>query len=220
MTDTSMVQTYRYEILFAGILLLSAFLNTWNIWGQGYSNAYYAAAVRSMLENPSPLFFNSFDAAGFITVDKPPVGLWVQAASAALLGFSGWSLVLPQALAGVGSVALVCLIVSRVFGKPAGLVSGREIRYFYLSGAQGGGGSNSGNSAIFSWVQSTCTAIPSSEWGDVSSASVGDRGLRSLNESQNRTSPGQQNNMPSQSGTGSSGSGSQNSLYDCAGYAG
>ncbi|MDD1690786.1 MAG: glycosyltransferase family 39 protein [Methanoregula sp.] len=123
MTDTSMIQKYRYEILLVGILLLSAFLNIWNIWGQGYSNAYYAAAVRSMLENPSLLFFNSFDAAGFITVDKPPVGLWVQAASAALLGFSGWSLVLPQALAGVGSVALVYLIVSRAFGKPAGLVS-------------------------------------------------------------------------------------------------
>jgi 4-amino-4-deoxy-L-arabinose transferase-like glycosyltransferase len=123
MTDLTLVQKYRYEILLAGILLLSAFLNIWNIWGQGISNAYYAAAVRSMLENPAMLFFNSFDAAGFITVDKPPVGLWVQAASAALLGFSGWSLVLPQALAGVGSVALVYLIISRPFGKPAGLVS-------------------------------------------------------------------------------------------------
>ncbi|MFA6332980.1 MAG: glycosyl transferase, partial [Methanoregula sp.] len=100
MTDLTLVQKYRYEILLAGILFLSAFLNIWNIWDQGISNAYYAAAVRSMLENPAMLFFNSFDAAGFITVDKPPVGLWVQAASAALLGFSGWSLVLPQALAG------------------------------------------------------------------------------------------------------------------------
>jgi 4-amino-4-deoxy-L-arabinose transferase-like glycosyltransferase len=119
----NVLQQYRYEILLAGILILSAFLNIWNIWDPGYSNVYYAAAVRSMLENPSMLLFNAFDAAGFITVDKPPVGLWVQAASAALLGFSGWSLVLPQALAGVGSVALVWLIVSRAFGKPAGLVS-------------------------------------------------------------------------------------------------
>jgi 4-amino-4-deoxy-L-arabinose transferase-like glycosyltransferase len=123
MNDTTLIQKYRYEIILAGILLLSAFLNFWNVWNQGISNSYYAAAVRSMLANPSVLFFNSFDAAGFITIDKPPVGLWVQAASAALLGFSGWSLVLPQALAGVGSVALVYLIVSRAFGKPAGLVS-------------------------------------------------------------------------------------------------
>jgi 4-amino-4-deoxy-L-arabinose transferase-like glycosyltransferase len=123
MTDTSLLKKYRDEVLLSGILLLSAFLNLWNIWNQGISNAYYAAAVRSMLANPSLLFFNSFDAAGFITVDKPPVGLWVQAASATLFGFSGWALVLPQALAGVGSVALVYLVVSRAFGKPAGLVS-------------------------------------------------------------------------------------------------
>lgn len=123
MTWLSLLQKYRYETLLAVVLLLSAFLNTWNIWNQEYSNAYYAAAVRSMLENPSMLFFNAFDAAGFITVDKPPVGLWVQAASAAIFGFSGWSLVLPQALAGVGSVALVWYIVSHPFGKPAGIVS-------------------------------------------------------------------------------------------------
>ena len=123
MTGPSLITKYRYEALLGGILLLSAFLNFWNVWNQGISNAYYAAAVRSMLENPSLLFFNSFDAAGFITVDKPPVGLWVQAASAALFGFSGWALVLPQALAGVGSVALIWLIVSRAFGKTAGLVA-------------------------------------------------------------------------------------------------
>ena len=114
---------YRMEIILAAILLLSGFLNIWNIWGQGFSNTYYAAAVKSMLENPGLLFFNSFDPAGFITVDKPPVGLWVQVASAALFGYSGWSLVLPQALAGVGSVGLIYLIVSRPFGKATGLVS-------------------------------------------------------------------------------------------------
>lgn len=123
MMDTSRLKQYRYEILLAGILILSGILNFWNVWNQGISNAYYAAAVKSMLENPSMLFFNSFDAAGFITVDKPPVGLWVQAASATLFGFSGWSLVLPQALAGVGSVALIYLIASRAFGKPTGLIS-------------------------------------------------------------------------------------------------
>ena len=123
MTLKEMLPANRAEILLGAILLLSAFLNFWNIWNQGISNAYYAAAVRSMLENPGIAFFNSFDAAGFITIDKPPVGLWVQAVSAAIFGFSGWALVLPQALAGVGSVALVYTMVSRAFGKPAGLVS-------------------------------------------------------------------------------------------------
>ena len=124
MTDTSLLKQYRYEIILAGILLLSAFLNFWNVWNQGFPDADYAAAVRSMPENLLLLIFNPSGAAGFIMVDKPPVGLWVQVASAALSGFSGWALVLPQALAGVGSVALVWLILSLAFGKPAGLVSG------------------------------------------------------------------------------------------------
>jgi 4-amino-4-deoxy-L-arabinose transferase-like glycosyltransferase len=123
MTDEHVLSRYRMEILIAGILLLSAFLNIWNIWNQGYSNTYYAAAVKSMLANPGVLFFNSFDAGGFVTVDKPPAGLWIQAASAVIFGFSGWALVLPQALAGVGSVALIYCIVSRPFGKPAGLIA-------------------------------------------------------------------------------------------------
>jgi 4-amino-4-deoxy-L-arabinose transferase-like glycosyltransferase len=123
MTLKETISDYRMEILLGAILLLSAFLNFWNVWNQGFSNVYYAAAVRSMLENPGIAFFNSYDAAGFVTIDKPPVGLWVQAVSAVIFGYSGWALVLPQALAGVGSVALVYGIISRPFGKPAGLVA-------------------------------------------------------------------------------------------------
>ena len=105
------------------ILVVSAFLNLWNIWNSGFTNTFYAAAVKSTLVNPAAGFFNSFYSAGFVTVDKPPVGLWVQAAFAAVLGFKGWVLVLPQALAGIGSVALIYFIVARPFGKPAGLVA-------------------------------------------------------------------------------------------------
>ncbi len=114
---------YIHWILLAAILIFSAFLNFWNVWNQGFSNEYYAAAVKSILVNPGIMFFNSFDPGGFITIDKPPVGIWVQTVSALIFGYSGWSLVLPQALAGVGSVFLVYLIVSRPFGKPAGLIS-------------------------------------------------------------------------------------------------
>jgi len=123
MMPGEIVKKYPAEIALCAILCLSAFLNLWNIWTGGFSNAYYAAAVKSTLVNPVAGFFNSLDPAGFITVDKPPVGLWVQAVFAAVLGFSGWVLVLPQALAGVGSVALIYFIVSRPFGKPAGLVA-------------------------------------------------------------------------------------------------
>jgi 4-amino-4-deoxy-L-arabinose transferase-like glycosyltransferase len=120
--DREFLKKYYAEICFAGIILLSAFLNIWNLWNQG-GNAFYAAAVKSALINPWAGFFGSIDPAGFITVDKPPVGIWVQALFAAVLGYQEWICVLPEALAGIGCVVLIYFIVSRPFGKTAGLVS-------------------------------------------------------------------------------------------------
>lgn len=105
------------------VLCVSAFLNFWNLSANGYGNSYYAAAVRSMTQSWHNFFFASFDPGGFITVDKPPVALWVQAASAKVFGFSGTSLLLPEALAGVASVLVLYLAVSRIFGRTAGLVA-------------------------------------------------------------------------------------------------
>ncbi len=94
-----------HGLALAAVLILSAFLNLYGLTGEGYSNNYYSAAVKNMLTSWQNFFFVSFDA-GFVSVDKPPLGLWVQTASAWLLGFHGWALLLPQALAGVLSVAL------------------------------------------------------------------------------------------------------------------
>src|SRR5215217_3263719 len=109
-------------IALAAILLLSAFLNLWGLTGEGYSNYYYSAAVKNMLASWQNFFFVSFDA-GFVSVDKPPLGLWIQAASAYLLGFNGWSLLLPQAIAGVLCVAVLYHLVRRVSGPGAGLLA-------------------------------------------------------------------------------------------------
>jgi 4-amino-4-deoxy-L-arabinose transferase-like glycosyltransferase len=104
-------------------LLVSAILNLWNLAQNGYGNEYYATAVQSMLLNWKNFFFASYDAGGFITVDKPPVALWIQAISAKLFGFSGLALLLPAALAGVASVALLYFLVKRIFGPLAGFVA-------------------------------------------------------------------------------------------------
>src|SRR5262249_52214087 len=66
-------------------------------------------------------FFGAFDAGGFITVDKPPAALWLMALSGRLFGFSSWSMLLPEALLGVASVALVADVVRRAAGAVAGL---------------------------------------------------------------------------------------------------
>ena len=69
------------------LLLLAAVLNLWALGRNGFANEYYSAAVRSMSTSWHAFLFGSFDAAGVMTVDKPPLALWVQALSARVFGF-------------------------------------------------------------------------------------------------------------------------------------
>jgi 4-amino-4-deoxy-L-arabinose transferase-like glycosyltransferase len=105
------------------ILLVAGVLNFWGLDQMGYSNTYYAAAVKSMLQSWHNFFFVSLDAGGFVSIDKPPLALWIQTASAKLFGFSGVSIILPEAIAGLLSVAVLYYLVRRVFGPGAGLVA-------------------------------------------------------------------------------------------------
>ncbi len=111
------------RLALAGVVLLAAVLHFFRLEQEGYGNLYYAATVKSMLTSWHNFFFASFDPGGFVTVDKPPLGLWVQAVSAWLFGFGGLSLLFPQALAGVLSVALLYVLARRAFGPLAGLVA-------------------------------------------------------------------------------------------------
>src|SRR3954447_19045960 len=107
-----------------GLVALAAVLNLWSLSRNAWANDYYAAAVRSMSTSWHNFFFASFDASGIMTVDKPPLALWVQALSARIFGFHSLSVLVPQALMGVASVALVYDLTRRVFGRPAGFVAG------------------------------------------------------------------------------------------------
>jgi 4-amino-4-deoxy-L-arabinose transferase-like glycosyltransferase len=106
-----------------GVLLMASGLHLYALEQAGYGNLYYAATVRSMLSSWHNVFYASFDPGGFVTVDKPPLGLWVQAASTLVFGFNGWALMFPQALAGVLSVAVLYRLVRRTFGAAAGLLA-------------------------------------------------------------------------------------------------
>jgi len=109
----------RIDWVLIGISLLAAFLNIFGIWNDHYANPYYTAAVTSMLQSFHHFFYASFDPGGFVTVDKPPVVFWIQTLFAHIFGVHGWSVILPQALAGVGSVFLVYLLVKPSFGQTA-----------------------------------------------------------------------------------------------------
>jgi 4-amino-4-deoxy-L-arabinose transferase-like glycosyltransferase len=106
------------------VLALAAGLRLWRLDQNGFDNEYYAAAVRSMTSGWHAFFYNSFDPAGFVSVDKPPLALWIQVAAAKLLGFAPLAVLLPQGLEGVASVAVVVHLVGRRAGAATGALAG------------------------------------------------------------------------------------------------
>ncbi|OQY31577.1 MAG: hypothetical protein B6I38_05620 [Anaerolineaceae bacterium 4572_5.1] len=127
-TETLPAQnTTRKKLLTAialiAILALGAFLRLYELGAYSIGNTYYAATVKSMLSSWSNFFFGAFEPGGSVTVDKPPLGFWVQTLSAALLGVNGFSLALPNAVAGIASIALVYYLVKEQFNVAAGLVA-------------------------------------------------------------------------------------------------
>lgn len=108
---------------FLAILLLATVLRLWRLGQNGFGNEYYTAGVRSMSASWHNFLYHAFDPAGFISVDKPPVAMWVQVVSVKLFGFHGLSVLLPQVLEGLAAVWLVYHLVQRRFGAPAGLLA-------------------------------------------------------------------------------------------------
>ena len=121
----------RVEHLCLGaILALSGLLEFVKLSQNGWSNIYYSAAVRSMLQSWHAFFFVTADPNGLITVDKPPLGLWLQAASARLFGFTPLSLLIPEGICAVLAVALMYRVVAPRFGRVAGLVAAFALAVF------------------------------------------------------------------------------------------
>ena len=108
---------------FALTVGLALLLNVWRLDDAGNGNTYYAAAVRSMAASWHNFFFASFDPGGFISVDKPPVFLWFGALSVRVFSYSSWAILLPSAVAGAGSVALLWAITRRYFGVLAATIA-------------------------------------------------------------------------------------------------
>jgi len=105
------------------VLLIAAAFRLWNLGANEFGNLYYAATVRSMATSWHNFFYASFDPAGFLSVDKPPVAFWFQVLSVKLLGYTGFALHLPQALEGIFSVVVVYLLTRRVAGKWGGVLA-------------------------------------------------------------------------------------------------
>ncbi|MDP9270380.1 MAG: glycosyltransferase family 39 protein [Chloroflexota bacterium] len=108
---------------FWGVTVLAAVLYVVNLTVSGFANTYYSAAALAASQSWSAWFFGSIDAANFITVDKPPLSTMLMGLSVRVFGLSSWSVLLPQALAGVATVALLFAVVRRSFGPAAAIIA-------------------------------------------------------------------------------------------------
>ena len=109
------------------LLLGTLVLYVWNLDANGWANSFYAAAVQAGSEDWTAFFYGSSDAANSITVDKPPASLWVMALSVRLFGLSTWSILLPEVIMGVVTVALVYVTVRRHFSAQTALIAGAAL---------------------------------------------------------------------------------------------
>jgi 4-amino-4-deoxy-L-arabinose transferase-like glycosyltransferase len=117
----------RHRYAFWSLLAVTAVLYLIGLSRNGWANDFYAAAVQAGTKSWKAFFFGSFDASSFITVDKTPASMWVMELSARLFGLNYWSVLAPQALEGVASVALLYAAVRRWHGPWAGLIAGAAL---------------------------------------------------------------------------------------------
>jgi len=108
------------------ITLVAAILRLTQI-GKVPPDPFYDAAVRSMTLSWHNFFFGAFEPGASVSIDKPPVDLWLQVASVKLLGFTSTTLKLPEALAGIASVPLLYEAVRRLWSATAGIAAAASL---------------------------------------------------------------------------------------------
>jgi 4-amino-4-deoxy-L-arabinose transferase-like glycosyltransferase len=104
------------------ILVLAAALRLWKIQDVA-GNVFYDAAVRSMGSSWHDFFFGALEPSGTVSIDKPPVDLWLQVATTRVLGFDLVGLHLPEALGGVAACGLLFGALRRPFGTAVALTA-------------------------------------------------------------------------------------------------
>ncbi|WP_431931548.1 ArnT family glycosyltransferase [Nonomuraea jabiensis] len=119
-----MVTEAKSRWALTALLIGTAVLYIWGLGASGWANSFYSAAVQAGSQSWTAFFFGSSDAANAITVDKTPASLWPMALSVRLFGLNSWAILIPQALMGVGTVALVYASVRRLTDVWAGLLAG------------------------------------------------------------------------------------------------
>lgn len=107
----------------AGIVVLSVALYAWRINDEGWANAFYSVAAKSMSQNLTNFLFGAYDPFGVVTVDKPPMALWPQVFAVWIFGYHGWAVLLPQVIEGAAAVFLLHRTVRRWAGENVALLA-------------------------------------------------------------------------------------------------
>lgn len=105
------------------LLALTEVLYLWGLDRNGWANSYYSAAAMAGSQDWTAFFFSSSDPGNAISVDKPPLSLWLMSASVWAFGLNPWSILVPQALMGVASVFLMYRMVRTYVGSTAGFLA-------------------------------------------------------------------------------------------------
>jgi 4-amino-4-deoxy-L-arabinose transferase-like glycosyltransferase len=115
--------TGRSAWAIVGLITLGAAVLRLTQIGKVPPDPFYDAAVRSMALSWHNFFFGAFEPGASVSIDKPPVDLWLQVASVKLFGFTSTTLKLPEALAGILAVPLLFEAIRRLWSPAAGIAA-------------------------------------------------------------------------------------------------
>lgn len=101
------------KIGLAVLLAATALAFLWGLDRNGWANPYYSAAAQAGSQDWKAFFFGSLDAGNLITVDKPPLSIWIISLSVRLFGLNSWAILVPQALMGIATTWLIYKIIRR-----------------------------------------------------------------------------------------------------------
>lgn len=104
-----------------GVFMVALALRLWSIHSVP-GNAFYDAAVRSMSHSWHNFFFGALEPGGSVSIDKPPLDLWLQVAATAVLHYNLIALHLPEALGGAAACVLLFALLRAPFGQSTALV--------------------------------------------------------------------------------------------------
>jgi 4-amino-4-deoxy-L-arabinose transferase-like glycosyltransferase len=105
------------------VALLAGALTLWGLTRNGYANTYYAEAAQAASRSWAAWLTNALDVSGSDSLDKGPLSNMLMGLSGRLFGFSSFSMLLPEALCGIGSVLLLHNIVRRTLGHRAAILA-------------------------------------------------------------------------------------------------